>query len=723
MALISELVRTLALAWKSSVSYPPDHPSVAASVAAAQRLLQGHLLATHRLSLGALRDGVLHGDQKLDFPLARELGGTLFRCDVAVLTFEEGLEAGELPAFFRLLAAEPTTGVPRPLAEDIAAAGLRHVRVESVDFSGIRATEDLVEVESRRGSLWEEILRTVLTGKRLSEDGLRLLGLGQPASAPLIGTLLKDCLDQLGGGISGAALGKQVSGELGEAVGRHLVRSKGPLLRREVAEQIVELARSLPTALREVLLEAALRVLSTDDELPEPLKLLCEGFEPEMVLRAFQRLRLSHLRLSRHGMQLLEALSRSATPQPQRAATDPDLVRELSALFRNEDIDRFSPQDHQALLRSAGSLEVPAASDQVVAGPEAATRLASVSENAVSATLATSLIEALVRQGSREGFEALLGRVEELYRSMLRTGQVAQAVEATESLRALRGRSSAELEARVAECMARLASGDSIPLLVDALPKTGPEAPGLVRRLGEALGAVVIHNLLLALAAEQDRVRRRHIFDTLTALGPSIVDHATLLLKDQRWFVLRNMMALLRAVGDRTTLPQVRRLAQHADLRVRLEAIKTLFSLDTGVPRSLLDDAIASPDPKEAEAAVVLVGNYGIAEGLEPLLGLLEGWDLRGQRRSLRVKALRALGELGDPAALGPLDRFFKGAWLPVLSAEERRAAYDSLAGYPLEARAPLVQRGLQARDPKVRACCERLAQQDAEARDQAEAS
>jgi hypothetical protein len=195
-----------------------------------------------------------------------------------------------------------------------------------------------------------------------------------------------------------------------------------------------------------------------------------------------------------------------------------------------------------------------------------------------------------------------------------------------------------------------------------------------------------------------------------------VVDHATLLLSDTRWFVLRNMVALLRAVGDRDTLPEVRKLARHPDLRVRLEAIKSLFQLDSDVPRNLLDEALASADPKEAEAAVVLVGNYGIAEGLEPLLALLHHSDLRGRHRSIRVSALRALGELGDPAALARLDRFFHEGWWWLVSAEERRAAFESLSGYPADARAHLVQRGQHFRDPKIRTLCTRLAQEDAAA-------
>jgi HEAT repeat protein len=724
MQMVGEVVRSIAVAWKSVRAYPPDHPAVMSAVAAAQRSLDGHLLGTHRLALGAARDGLIHGTDKLSFTLARELAEVLYSRDVAIVVFEEGLDAGELSAFLRLLAADITTGSARPLAEDLAAAGgLKHVRIESVDFSGIRATEDLAEPGPKQVSLWEEILRSVLVGKTLSEDGLRLLGRGQPLSAPIMATLLEDCLRQLGGG-AGSAGGVQLARELGEAVGRHLGRSKGGILRREVAQQIVDLARGLPPALRETLLEAALRVLATDEEQPDPLRLVAEAFEPDVMMRAFQRLGLSGVRLSRHGLQVLEALSRSARPQPRPGTADAALVRELSVLFREEDIDRHSPADHQTLLKAASSLELPAVSQALVPKNDAAPRLVTVTEGALSRTLAASLLETLRRQGSREGFEAVLRRLEELYRSLLRQNQVEQAVEVAESLREQREQpGSSGMEQRVAETMARLASGAFVPLLVDALARTGPEAPGLVRRLGEALGPVVIRNLLLTLASEQDRMRRRRIFDTLTSLGPSIVDHATLLLQDPRWFVLRNMIALLRAVGDLTTLPQVRRLAEHADLRVRLEAIKSLFRLDASVPRTLLDDLIASADPKEAEAAVDLVGNYGIVEGLGPLLALLEPRDLRGRRHSLRVKVLRALGELGNPAALDRLGRFFKVSGLTLVNAEERRAAFESLAGYPWEARAPVVQRGLHARDPKIREACQRLAREDAGAREQAEAS
>ena len=162
-------------------------------------------------------------------------------------------------------------------------------------------------------------------------------------------------------------------------------------------------------------------------------------------------------------------------------------------------------------------------------------------------------------------------------------------------------------------------------------------------------------------------------------------------------------------MNDRTSLPEMRKLALHRDLRVRMEAIKSLFTLDTGVPIELLENVLTDPDPKVAETAVALVGSAGIKEGVRPLLRIVRGNDIFGSRRSLRVKAIRALGELGDPSALPELQRFLRESLFPWPSKEERLAAWESLAGYPPETRLEFLERGLRSRDTQIRQVCERI--------------
>src|SRR4029078_1419205 len=106
---------------------------------------------------------------------------------------------------------------------------------------------------------------------------------------------------------------------------------------------------------------------------------------------------------------------------------------------------------------------------------------------------------------------------------------------------------------------------------------------------------------------------------------------------------------------DKSAMSEILRCADHPDLRVRLEAIRALFACDPAVPRDLLARTIPHPDPRLAEAAVLLTGQHGITQATDLLVEILLRWDWLGRRRSIRLKALRALAGLADPAGLAPV--------------------------------------------------------------------
>jgi hypothetical protein len=175
--------------------------------------------------------------------------------------------------------------------------------------------------------------------------------------------------------------------------------------------------------------------------------------------------------------------------------------------------------------------------------------------------------------------------------------------------------------------------------------------------------------------------------------------------------VVRNMLLLLRRVGDPGSVPAVRRCAEHPDLRVRLEAIRNLFAFDQELPRELLRKALTHPDPRLAEAAIELAGEHAMVEAAEPLADLLMPWDPFGWRRALRLKAIRALGLIGDPDTLERLQRFSRRFTFPPPAREERIALYRSLRGYPAAARQGWIERGLRSRIPEVRSAARALAE------------
>ena len=698
------LVRNFAIARKNLAAYPPGHPAVVGSVNAAHRRLEELVNAGGKLALGVTRDALIFGDETLSFVHARDLAQALYRRSVATVRIEPGVQAAELESFLRLLGPEAGGQDGPPLAQELASVGIRHIQIESVDYSQIMATEELTAAgEGAPRSLWEDIVRALLAGEGLSPEGRKQLEDGRGRSASGVAALLREA----------PTPSADLEAVVAQAVAGHLAAAP-PVERMLAVKQVAELVGAIPTQMRDALLRAALQTLSSEDSAAEALEALASLSAPDAVLRALRAMK-DEMRLSAHALRLLQTLSAHAAPpapEPGDGVQQAELLKEMTQFFRHDDIDRYNPEDHETLLQNV-SLGLPSGSAETAAA-DPGDRVESLGDEAVTDTLALTTAELLAAYGPREGFEPLFARLQSLFRTFLTTGRLEPAVAVAERMDALSRdpRFGPEFAARVAKAMGEMADPDSVSAMLDALYRRGPSAAALARRLIDALGTAVGRIFLLALAEETDKSKRHRLLEVLVSMGPSIVPEATALLADGRWYVVRNMVLILHRVGAPGTVEPVRRCAEHPDLRVRLEAIKGLLKLDIETARGLLARAINDPDPKLAETAISLAGSYAIAEAVEPLLGIVDGWDILGQRRSLRLRALRALGELADPAALPRLEHFFKNRIIPVVSREERRAAYRALQTYPIPAREEIVQRGLRSRDGEIRALCERLAEQ-----------
>jgi HEAT repeat protein len=477
------------------------------------------------------------------------------------------------------------------------------------------------------------------------------------------------------------------------------------------ARQTAQLIMGLPEPLRESLTRAALRVVATDPAGEDALQAFTSSLTAHPVLRVLRQLAAEGVPLSRHAQRLVELLASSRTQSDDEdTSADRDLETlrgELLTLFREEDIDRYNPEDHLALLARA-MLAWPTQTPVALGTLETlGDRVASLTEEAVGRQLTETLLDLAARYAD-DKTGPVLSRLEQLVHEALTRGSLDEAAFAIEGMARLTADDTVSQTTRAAmrDQLDHLAGPGTLSVLAASLGATpGPAAVRLVHLLGPS----AIRSLLQVLVEEKVRVRRRRVFDLLSALGPDVVPEATRWLMDPNWYVVRNIIALLRAVGDRSSLATVRRLTGHADLRVRLEALRSLLELDPSVGHARLLSAIADRDLRAATAAVELAGQRGDPTMVEPLLGVLAPWDLRGRRRTVRLAALHALGRMGRAEALPRLGRFFRERWAPFPALAERRAAYESLQGYPADARAWLVMRGLRSTDSEIRAVCERL--------------
>jgi len=144
------------------------------------------------------------------------------------------------------------------------------------------------------------------------------------------------------------------------------------------------------------------------------------------------------------------------------------------------------------------------------------------------------------------------------------------------------------------------------------------------------------------------------------------------------------------------------------DARVRLEAVKCLSGLGVDVTPSLVEKVLNDPDPRVAEMAIGVCGSAKIGAAAKPLVELLNRPDRLGRQRRLRLRALQALGELGDATVLPQIAPLFR-SWFAPVAAEEQHAAFRSLELYPERDRRPWLKKGRRSLDPVIRKICQSL--------------
>jgi HEAT repeat protein len=113
---------------------------------------------------------------------------------------------------------------------------------------------------------------------------------------------------------------------------------------------------------------------------------------------------------------------------------------------------------------------------------------------------------------------------------------------------------------------------------------------------------------------------RKNVIDALISLGKKDIQMLARKLDDQRWYVVRNIIYILRKIGDRRAIDYLLKTVRHGDIRVRKEVIKALGELGGHEVVQTLRECLDDPDVQVRTAAVKAFGNIGSAPAKKILL-------------------------------------------------------------------------------------------------------
>jgi hypothetical protein len=201
----------------------------------------------------------------------------------------------------------------------------------------------------------------------------------------------------------------------------------------------------------------------------------------------------------------------------------------------------------------------------------------------------------------------------------------------------------------------------------------------LLKLLATHLGAAAADAMLDALAASESRQKRRQLIDIIVGLGAGVVPAVAQRLEDGRWFVQRNMLAILTGMPELPPDFDVAAYMDHTEPRVRREAFRILLRSPATRERAL-GKALTDPEERNVRLALSAVLEGGCPQAV---FSLVVTRALQDESAELRTLAIKALGTSGLPIAVNALLRVV--------------APRKSLLGSRLPAKSPEVLAALQA--------------------------
>src|SRR5438094_995504 len=590
--------------------YPEGHPSLAPAAAGVTRRAALLLEDRATVSLGVARNQLVIEGVATDpkHPVLRELAGRLHRHHLGAITFRRGVEEGEVADALRTLAIEAErTGQPLGLGDRDRLAAWPHVQLHALTYERLELTDQsgpaAGEGDARAAQLWVGLARAALatapedTRPTPTEPAVIAQAIDQHSKAEatgydqvIVGYLLQIAAElKTAGSTEAAALRRRTS---------RLIRTLKP----ETLQRLVEMGGDFAQR-RQFVSDAA------------------DGMAVDAVLDILKAAaETSHATISHSLVRLLSKLAvhAEAGAAPVRLQADAALREQVQQLLAGWTLPDPNPGAYgEALQRMARAAP---------AGTPRTDHHATEPDRLVAMALEIGTM------GPR--LPAAIGRV-------VAEGRLAQLLDALEG--------GAADTAAAATVRAQIATAAAVQRIVTREPIDFK----LLERLVPLVGTVAAPPLLDALATAESRGARRGLLAQLAKMGAEIAPVVVARLDDSRWYVTRNLPALLEELGPPPPGFSAAPYMRHTDARVRWQAVKLQLKRPDQRDEALVA-GLRDQDPRTLRLALSLaVALQGCPDAAGPLLG--NGAPVRARPGDLRALAGRALGDTRAPAALETL--------------------------------------------------------------------
>jgi len=701
--LLSSLIVEFNIVRRNFRAYPQDHPIIETSL---NRLIDiyGRLVSQDKeVVIGVARDALMIGDALLDRNnlVFRDFAKTLFEHGIGALILRSGLSAGELRSFNRILNLKrDEVNRQGGITALWDACGMTSLVIKPIRYDLFSVTEDLSDASGNgwqpSQGLWERFVgRLVRDPSGPGSAGpIVAAGGGDEIDPQLLAEILNRQM-AMANDTNEADFSKRVVSTFAEVTRD---QTGTPTEAGSSYEKLAIFISSLNPELRRRLLDSSFDISTLSRSS------LGEEIVPRLstttVVETLEDIQHNRFTVPPTIMNILQSMSRNVSQQ-SNAATGPQndetgIHHKIRSIFREHATEDFTPDSYQEKLGKMLSIEQQSLDNEY----PGADLMATLDNHCVENRISDIILRMMILGIDPAETDQLVGNLSEMYVYLLQTGDYEQLIYLVEQ------GENPEIPALIRERLRRYYSSPAfLEELLAGLTIWGKTRYEDIIRLINLIGEPCINVLLDRLSEEESLSLRRFLMDRILEFGTLARDAMIERLSDSRWYVLRNLIVMLRLLDDSTILDRIHPLLKNPHQRVRQEALRFCLQFhDPAAERQIIQD-LDSPDRETQLSAIHLAERSRSADVFKKLLAIINRSGFSIIECELKSAAVHSLAEIGRVDAIPELARVLS-SWSLLNARPLSRLKIDivrSLCNYPPAVAAPILKKLSLGRDAVAR--------------------
>lgn len=253
----------------------------------------------------------------------------------------------------------------------------------------------------------------------------------------------------------------------------------------------------------------------------------------------------------------------------------------------------------------------------------------------------------------------------------------------------------------------QITGGAMTAYLLERIEERSAENEAMLDRLCAVIGHSLAYPLIQRLCVAEALHARKAIAIALTRSGEAALPALLPMLKDERWYVVRNMVTILGEIGSVEAVSALHMVVKHPEPKVRKEIIKSLLKINSQSAEHTLIFLLNDEDEDVVWQAIYSLGTIRSKAAIRPLLDIIIASDAFLKELALKKNALAAIGRIGDRQATATLmDIIGSRGWLaPGRWQELKIATATALGQLGDETAIPLLKKLARRNTPLGSAC------------------